>query len=557
MAHAQGAPSAPIVTGVASTAPNGTYGQGRQINVSVSFNKTVVYTGEAPVLHLNVSGLSRAAPYAEGNSSNALTFTYAVQAGDLTDDLEYYNTTALHGRITDGARNEANLTLPAPGSTGSLSDSGDILVDWAAPPMIAAQHVEDNRGGFDALQGNLYVEAFRMDNRTYAVVGTWDDGAQLVRLHENGTMTAAGSAHFPDGYLTLRRSHAVVPVASGDAWYALAVSYDNDGVQLIRISEDGALSPADSLADNSTLNFDGARGADALVVGGHPHAIVTGYNDDAVQLVRINGDGTLEARGSLADNGTLALQKPIAVDAFDLGGHPHALVSGRYDHGVQLVRINGDGTLEARGSLIDNSSTVLRQPHGIEAFDLGGEPHALVAGFEEDGVQLVRINGDGTLEARGSATDNSVGGAFDKLDTPFSISVFRSASGGTYAAVASFDDHGVQLIRVRGDGTLLPAGSASNGGDWRLYQANSIDAFSLGGGTYAISTSYQTAGGLQLMRLSPASAASVSTTAADGSYGPGSEIDLWRPRHCRPVRRRCPGGRATRAAAQLGRGRVP
>jgi hypothetical protein len=60
--------------------------------------------------------------YASGSTTTSLTFTYTVQAGDNSTDLDYTSTSALalnSGTIRDLASNAAVLTLPAPGAAGA------------------------------------------------------------------------------------------------------------------------------------------------------------------------------------------------------------------------------------------------------------------------------------------------------------------------------------------------------------------------------------------------------------------------------------------------------
>ena len=60
-----------------------------------------------------------------------LNFRYTVQAGDSTPDLDYKATDSLTlngGTIKNGADN-AILTLPSPGASGSLGNNKDIIID--------------------------------------------------------------------------------------------------------------------------------------------------------------------------------------------------------------------------------------------------------------------------------------------------------------------------------------------------------------------------------------------------------------------------------------------
>ena len=528
-AYAQqpGDTAATLVLNVTSAMPNRVYSLGERIEIAVNFDGPVVVRPGAPTsLAIGLDGgASRTASYESGNGTSSLNFTYTVQSGDMADDLDYRNATALEGNIVGAGGGAVGLSLPIPGSSGSLAQSGDILVDWAAPQLIAENSVRSNDGGFGRLTRATAVSAFDVDGRTYAAVAIQWGEILLVRVHENGTLLQKHLVR-DDTSTLLSGTGGVTALVVNSSTYTIATSCV-EGVQMLRMyNNNETLKPWHSLADNSTLALNCPGSADVFSMDSGTHAITGAFLDNGVQLIRIRGDGTLEARGSLFDNSTLRLGWAAGVAAFDLDGAPHALVTSNAEHGVQLIRIRGDGTLEARGSLVDNGTLALGTPGDVAAFDLDGAPHALVSSATDDGVQLIRIRGDGTLEARGSLVDDDT----LALNTPSAFSVFGSPGGGAYAAVASGAEHGIQLIRMRGsDGAVFPAGSVTNGtnGFDELHVATGIDTFSLGGGTYALSSGAdRNTGGLQLVRLSPSSVAAVTATAANGTYGQGASIGI-------------------------------
>ena len=526
----------PSVASVRASHADGAYGTGDTVEVAVRFDEPVAHSGAAPSLLLNVSGSARPAAYASGNGTDALVFSYAVAPGDRADDLGYRGTAALSGSVADLAGHTADLSLPPPGAAGSLSHSSDVLIDPVVPRPIAAGSARDGQNNFDALSYSLDADAVVVGGRTYAAVASLEGAVQLVRVHENSTLEAVAVARYTDSdFGRLRGAYGIdaFKTGSGAAYAIVASEHGTDGgVQLVRIHANGTLEARGSLGDNATLVLNGARRVAAFSMGGEAHALVAASaGDDGVQLVRIRGDGTLEARGSLGDNATLELDGAYGVAAFSLGGAPHALVAGHDDDGVQLVRIRGDGTLEARGSLGENNThnthLALDGPRDVAAFNLSGRgTHALVASEGDNGVQLIRIHANGTLEPLGSATDGARG--FEELGDAFGVAAFKLGNGSAYAAVASRADDGVQLVRVRAsDGALLAAGSAADGarGFDGLRGAFGIHAFELGGRTYAIAASAE-GGAVQLMRLSRTSATAVGSAAADGAYGIGDEIDV-------------------------------
>ncbi|NJK70575.1 MAG: hypothetical protein HC941_32420, partial [Microcoleus sp. SU_5_3] len=182
--------STPKVTAVTATTPDGSYGVGATIAITVTFNVVVNVTG-TPRLQLETGTTDQFANYASGSGTTALTFNYVVQAGDTSADLEYLATNALTlngGTIKDSATlDDAILTLPALASANSLGGSKAIVInnviDNVAPTITSVTSTTAN-GSYNTT-GNINVTV----NFSEAV--TLAGGNMTVALDTGGTVTLA------------------------------------------------------------------------------------------------------------------------------------------------------------------------------------------------------------------------------------------------------------------------------------------------------------------------------------------------------------------------------
>ncbi|GGG79225.1 hypothetical protein GCM10007415_09220 [Parapedobacter pyrenivorans] len=138
----------PEVTSVNTTSPDGVYKMTDIINLTVTFDQvvTVDETGGLPTLLLETGSADREAGYKSGSGSNTLEFTYTVQAGDETTDLDYQSTAALTlngATIQSAAGNDAVLTLPAVGGASSIAGQHAIIVDGVAPVVTVVDMLAD------------------------------------------------------------------------------------------------------------------------------------------------------------------------------------------------------------------------------------------------------------------------------------------------------------------------------------------------------------------------------------------------------------------------------
>ncbi|MCV3737934.1 Ig-like domain-containing protein, partial [Rhizobium sp. TRM96647] len=129
---------APRVSSVTASSPDDYYKVGDVITITVSFDQTVDVTG-TPQLLLETGFTDRVVNYVSGSGTDTLTFAYTVQTGDTSADLDYVSTTALTlngGTVSNADGTHAILTLPSPGTAGSLGANKAIGVDGLVPTAV-------------------------------------------------------------------------------------------------------------------------------------------------------------------------------------------------------------------------------------------------------------------------------------------------------------------------------------------------------------------------------------------------------------------------------------
>ena len=129
----------PAVLNVSSSSPDKTYVNGDKILIDVKFDRAVRIEGSDPILLMEVGDTDRQANYTSGNNTDTLQFTYAVQVGDVSSDLDYVASNSLVANsavITDLTGIHALLILPEPGTAGSLAANKAIVIDAELPKAV-------------------------------------------------------------------------------------------------------------------------------------------------------------------------------------------------------------------------------------------------------------------------------------------------------------------------------------------------------------------------------------------------------------------------------------
>ena len=154
-----------------------TLGSGDRMDIDVVFNRpvSVSTTGGTPYLLLRVGDVERVATYvaggqhggAEGGHQRAITFRYEVGTGEFADALDYASRNALVANgtaVTSVAGYPADLTLPAPGTRGSLSAGSTIsvrapaaVVDPPTDPPVDQEPDPPGPGGAQPTLRNMTV----------------------------------------------------------------------------------------------------------------------------------------------------------------------------------------------------------------------------------------------------------------------------------------------------------------------------------------------------------------------------------------------------------------
>lgn len=190
---------------VTSPDKDGGYSRDTVVYVYVIYNGPVLVSG-TPTLEMEVGATDKPATYVSGSGTDTLVFKYTVVTGDYTTDFDYTSTTALTGNggsITDNGGNNADTTLPAPGTPNSLGSEKTIIVD-GDPAYIANVTSSTPNGHYKS--GNFITVRLEFDQTVQV------SGRPLLELETGNTDT---KVRFATGSGT---SYSFIyKVGSGDA----------------------------------------------------------------------------------------------------------------------------------------------------------------------------------------------------------------------------------------------------------------------------------------------------------------------------------------------------
>ncbi|MFC4864763.1 Ig-like domain-containing protein [Pseudomonas sp. MAHUQ-62] len=506
-------PINPVITDIGVSNPDGGYKVGDVITVTISFDQTVIVdtSGGVPSLLLETGLLDRAATYVSGSGSNTLTFSYTVQAGDLSADLDYQSTGALAlngGSIRNAGNATAILTLPTTGGADSIAGQHGIVIDGVAP-QVTSVSVPAN---------GTYVAGQNLDftvNLSEAVIVDTIGGTPRISITLDGGGTVFAN------YLSGSGTSALVfrlTVSSGQL--------DTNGISVGGAIQANGGTLRDGVGNdaNTTLNnvasTTGVR-VDAVVpvVGSVSVPVGIPYNAgdtltfvvNASEAVIVNGvprlsldiGGTTVFANYVAGSGTSTLVFQYTIQAGDNDANGIA-VTGLVSNGGSLLDAAGNAMTLTLNSVGDTSGvivdTVAPNPSGIVSVDpsptnAGSVRYTVTFSEDVSGVDL----GDFTLVTTGSAGGSLTG--LVQIDArTYQLTV--SGVSGTGTLGLNLNGSGTGIVDVAGNavggglvgavysvdrdvptvtGVSVPVGVSYNAGDTLTFVVNASEAVIVNG----------------------------------------------------------------------------
>ncbi len=384
------------------------------------------------------------------------------------------------GGIIDGQNGYDKLFFPYDVTTvvidgrtyaliASYGDNGVQIIDITDPssPVAVASVSEgdsDGTGTFDELLGASSVSTVVIGGNTYALVTSYfDDGLQIIDITDpSNPAVTASVADDINSFDTLDGADDIATVTAGDGTYALVVSNLDDGLQIIDITDPSNPAAVASIVDSTEGNetpfhvLDGVRSITTVGIGSGAYALVASEIDDGIQIINITDPSNPVATASVTNgvDSFDALKSAYDVTATAIMGSVYALVSSNNnDSGIQIIDITDPASPVAVASMTYGMYPNLRQPQSIDTIVINDVPYALVTALGGDTLFIINIEDPSNPVVSADVTDGDV---FSELSWAYGVAT-AAIDGRTYALVAGFMDHGIQMIDITTPSAPTPA----------------------------------------------------------------------------------------------------
>ena len=261
---------------------------------------------------------------------------------------------------------------------------------------------------------------------------TRDDGVQIIDITNPRSPTPVSSiTDGVDGFTELRGAASITTTTIGSSTYALVASVDDDGVQIIDITDPTDPVAVSTVTHSGNYKLGGASYITTTTIGSSTYALVTARTNNAIQIIDITNPSNPVYASTPTNGGTYSKLTDASSIAVVTGHLTYALVTSPYSievqgidptkSGIQIIDITTPYSPTPVSPIIDDKGgyTTLRGAESITTTTIGSSTYALVAALNNNGVQIIRLQTPLTLESTNPNSGYATTG--DTLTVGFTI----------------------------------------------------------------------------------------------------------------------------------------
>jgi len=202
-------------------------------------------------------------------------------------------------------------------------------------------------------------------------------------IETNGTLGRANIVWSNQGTGMNAPQHLDSVTVAGVTYVVVGAS-QSSSLSLFRLTQDGALIPADHIIDELSTRFSRVSALETLMVDGRAY-VFAGGEDDGISVFTVMPDGQLLHLATLADTNDRSLADVSAIAAMEIGGSIALFVSSRTETGItQLLfepgQIGQTATVGAGRQNGTGRGDLLRASAGTTQIVGGAGDDILIAG---------------------------------------------------------------------------------------------------------------------------------------------------------------------------------
>ena len=321
--------------------------------------------------------------FASTHFDGALTsWTLTPTGVVLTDAVDYRG-----GLQAGGTGSIMQITVDGVTSllTGGGTAAGALQThDITATGLFAGRDVFGSAA--TPLAGLTHGETLTLGNGTQAIYGglAGADGIGRLVLDTAGNVQSASVISDRTDVFAADVS-AVAAIAVEDTQYVLTASGTENGVTVWDVANDGALTQTDSIGTDDGLWIAAPTAMEIATIGTQTYVVLASAGSSSLSVMSLDAAGSLEVTDHVLDSQNSRFASASALTVIEHHGNIYVVVGGA-DDGISLFLLRADGTLLARGHLADTTQMGLENVSAISAVSVGDGIDIFVASSQAAGI---------------------------------------------------------------------------------------------------------------------------------------------------------------------------
>ena len=314
-----------------------------------------------------------------------------------------------------------------------------------------------NATGNDKINANIEsptgISAIQIQNSTYAVITSLDTSKITILNITNPTSPVVESITINTTDTNTVAPSAVFTVDIDDSAYALMVSRTNSRIVIFDITDPTSLTQVTVLQDGADYTLGGITHVAPITMDGSTYILTAARDNNSVGIIDIGNPKMPRQVALLEDDDDLALKSAHSIEIISINGRTYALVASPGEDAMQIIDVTHP-VLPFPVSTVRNGTEypALSSPHDVTAIKVENSTYALLSAITDDSIQIIDITNP---ESPQPASHISHGAEYTQLDRPQTLKSVQ-INGTAYTLIAARDSDGIQIIKLEHEKTIQP-----------------------------------------------------------------------------------------------------
>ena len=306
----------------------------------------------------------------------------------------------------------------------SLLQSRVSILDITNPAQPVVKSVTTNTDNVN-VRSPFAVSTVDIDGTAYAIVASRADSRiAIFNITNPMNLTQVSVLEHGEDY-TLGGITNIIPIKMDGSTYILTAARDNNSVGIIDIGNPKMPRQVALFEDDDDLALHSAHSIEIIPINGRTYALVASPNDNGMQIIDVTHPALPFPVSSVRNSTEYpALLKPHDVTAIKVEDSTYALLSAVTADSIQIIDITNPESPQPASHITHGTEyTHLDRPQTLKAVQIDGTAYALIAARDSDGIQIIKLEHEKTIQTPFSITSNNANSSYAKAGDTVSIQI--------------------------------------------------------------------------------------------------------------------------------------